>query len=218
MADSFIFADEAGCFTFKRQEGASRYFLLCTITTNNCDGFSSLLAIRRRLNAAGEPNRIMLHATKDSQAVRDEVYELIAAQDFTIDCTILEKSKAQPQTRADATTFYRYAWYYHLKHVAPRYCVPGQKTLITAASIGLNKQKAAFKECVNNSIQQIIPREQWEVCYIESAQDPCLWVADYCAWAIQRKWERQDSRSYDLIRNKITSEFDLWRNGNVHHY
>jgi len=24
-------------------------------------------------------------------------------------------------------------------------------------------------------------------------------VADYCAWAIQRKWERDDLRSYELI-------------------
>jgi hypothetical protein len=26
--------------------------------------------------------------------------------------------------------------------------------------------------------------------------DPCLQVADYCTWAIQRKWERGDERSH----------------------
>jgi len=48
--------------------------------------------------------------------------------------------------------------------------------------------------------------------------DPCLQVADYCVWAIQRKWERDDSRSYDLIKDKIESEFDVWSIGSTHYY
>jgi len=50
------------------------------------------------------------------------------------------------------------------------------------------------------------------------AADPCLQIADYCAWAIQRKWERQDLRSYDLIRAKIRSEYDLWAKGTDYYY
>jgi hypothetical protein len=46
-----------------------------------------------------------------------------------------------------------------------------------------------------------------------SASDPCLWVADYCTWAIQRKWERGDTRSDDLIKDRIRSEFDIWERG-----
>ena len=36
---------------------------------------------------------------------------------------------------------------------------------------------------------------------------PCLWVVDYCVWAIQRKWEREDARSHVLTQDKIKSEF-----------
>jgi hypothetical protein len=36
--------------------------------------------------------------------------------------------------------------------------------------------------------------------------EPCLVVADYCTWAIQRKWERDDQRSHELIAGKIASE------------
>ena len=39
--------------------------------------------------------------------------------------------------------------------------------------------------------------------------DPCLIVADYCAWAIQKKWEHNNTLSYDLIKDRITFESDL---------
>jgi hypothetical protein len=45
-----------------------------------------------------------------------------------------------------------------------------------------------------------------------------LWAVDYCAWAIQRKWEMDDYRSYKLVADKIATEFDLWRVGTVQQY
>jgi hypothetical protein len=36
MPTRFVFADEAGCFAFKKREGASKYFMLCTLTTDDC--------------------------------------------------------------------------------------------------------------------------------------------------------------------------------------
>ncbi len=53
---------------------------------------------------------------------------------------------------------------------------------------------------------------------MDSAKDPMLWAADYCAWAIQRKWESGDDRSYVLIENKIVTEFNLWEIGKIHYY
>ncbi|QXX73963.1 hypothetical protein [Methylovirgula sp. HY1] len=35
MPNKFIFADEAGCFTFNREANVSRFFILCTVTM--CD-------------------------------------------------------------------------------------------------------------------------------------------------------------------------------------
>ncbi len=54
----------------------------------------------------------------------------------------------------------------------------------------------------------------------ESAKDPLLWVADYCAWAIQKKWESngEERRSFDLIQKKVATEFDLFKPGGEHFY
>lgn len=216
--DHFVFADEAGCFTFKRQKGASTYFLLCTLTTDDCGMSKDLLSIRRSLQLGGDTERNKLHATSDPQEVRDEVYKVMAAHQFRVDATILQKCKAQPHTREDEPTFYRYAWYYHFKNVGPRLLKHADKLMITAAALGSKRTKAAFKQAVNNTVQQITPRSQWEIAFMESSEDPMLWAADYCAWAIQRKWEIGDDRSHVLISNKIRSEYDLWRHGKVEYY
>lgn len=59
---------------------------------------------------------------------------------------------------------------------------------------------------------------KWKVDFRPSACDPCLQAVDYCAWAIQRKWEKSDTRSYDLIKDRIKYEYNLWGNGTKHYY
>ena len=48
--------------------------------------------------------------------------------------------------------------------------------------------------------------------------DPCLQIADYCCWAIQRKWESGDDRSYVLIKDKIQSDFNAFARGKTVYY
>ena len=39
-----------------------------------------------------------------------------------------------------------------------------------------------------------------------------------CSWAIYRKWDGQDERSYQLIRAAISSELDFCRTGTTTYY
>ena len=91
MPNTFLFADEAGDFTFKQQRGASNYFILCTFTTEDRGLSHELLHIRRQLALEGQSEREKLHATSDSQPLRDRVFACLMAHDFHVDATILEK-------------------------------------------------------------------------------------------------------------------------------
>lgn len=218
MAASYVFADEAGCFTFKRKDGASKYFILCTVTAQTWTISDQLLEIRRELALLGEPDRDKLHATSDLQIVRDLVFAVIQNQKLQVDATILQKTKAMPKIRQSEAQFYQYAWFYHFKQIGPPIAAKCDKMLITAAALGSKKTKAAFKLAVNNTIQQILPRDKWEVAFHESGKDPLLWVADYCAWAIQRKWETGCEKSHSLISKSITTEYDLFAPGRNEYY
>ena len=68
-------------------------------------------------------------------------------------------------------------------------------------------------------MRQTVNPKAWAATFCLAATDPCVQIADYCAWAIQRKWEhKKDERSYDLIKDRITYEFDLWAHGTQHYY
>lgn len=218
MARRYMFADESGCFNFSRGPNISRYYIVCTVTMASCEVANALLELRRELLWRNLPVGEYFHATKDKQPVRDAVFECLRGYTFRVQATIMEKSKAQPQTRTSSDRFYKYGWLYHFRYGIAKHISPDDELLITTASIGTRKGQAVFTDAVNDVVQQHLPRERWRTLFCQSASDPCLQVVDYCTWAIRRKWELADERSYRLISDRITYEYDLWKRGTCHYY
>lgn len=217
---TFLFADEAGCLTFERKQNVSRHFVICTIAINNCDIGSRILALRRTLAWDGAPMGPYFHASTDRQEVRNYVFDLLEKEDFSVQATIMEKSKAQQHIRASDTIFYRYGWYYHFRHVAPRHFLNCEELHITIASLGTKRKKIDFEDAVRSVTSQQKNKRVLKTSFWPSQSDPCLWIADYCTWAIFRKYESEgrDLRSYSKIAGKIDYEFDLWSHGKIHYY
>ena len=214
----FIYADEAGNFDFNRNRGASQFFILTTVAIDDHGIESELLDLRRELVWQGTHLPEAFHATTDEQGTRDEVFNVLQRHDFRIDATILEKSKAQPHIRQREEIFYKYAWFYHMKHVAPQVASKPDELMVIAASIGTKRKLRDFRYAVQDVIEQTSPTQAMRVDMWQAAAEPCLQVADYCCWAIQRKWEMGDNRSYELIQEKIHSEYNLFQRGRRHHY
>lgn len=216
MADKYVFADEAGNFDFSSQPGASRYFILTTVTTHDPGLGDRVLSLRRDLAWRGVNLDRALHATTELQDVRDEVFELLGGFEFRVDATIFEKRKALPRLYEEAR-FYQMVWWLHFKFVAPKIVRAGDRLLVTAASLGTKKKRADFHHAISRVASQVVPVEH-RVAFWPAESDPCLQVADYCTWAIQRKWELGDERSHVLIADKIRSEFDVWGIGPTNYY
>lgn len=217
----FLFADEAGDFTFEKKQNASRYFILCTVAMEDETVATSLLKLRRKLAWEGAELGEYFHATTDKQAVRDAVFATILEHPFTVQATIMEKTKAQPQVSETRSRFYQYGWYYHFKFGTCDQFAEEHEALITAASLGVKKERIGFEAAVDDVMRQTMRVKRWKTDFMPAGSDPCLQVADYCAWALQRKWEspdNRDCRSYDLIRDRITYERDMWSQGRTHYY
>jgi Protein of unknown function (DUF3800) len=218
MAEKYVFADEAGCFTFSRGPNISMYFIICTVTMSELSVGQALAELRRILVWEKQPVGDYFHATSDAQVVRDRVYEVIVRHNIKIQVTICEKAKADPSLTTNKSRFYKYPWFYTFKHGIAPFIKEGDDVLVTAASIGTKKEKLAFTNELEDVLTQTVRVGRWAVDFRPSQCDPCLQVADYCAWAIQRKWERGDTRSYDLIKHLVTREYDLWSRGTKLHY
>lgn len=218
MSRVHIFGDEAGNFDFSTSPGASKYFIVGTVTLSACDVGHELLDLRRDLAAQGVALESTFHASEDAQIVRDEVFRLIAPHDFRIDTTIIEKRKTLPRLQHDTERFYKQAWFMHMKYLIPKVVTKKDQLLAIVASIGTQKRRRGIRLGIEDVVDQSARDTPWEVAFWPSVSDPCLQIADYCTWAIQRKWERDDPRSYDLIEDKIRSEFDAFRTGKTYHY
>jgi hypothetical protein len=218
MSRKYVFADECGNFDFSAKAGATRFFVLVTVTVDSCGVGEQLLDLRRELAFQGFGLDREFHAAHDPKPMRDKVFAAIATSQLRVDAVILEKSKAHPSIRTTDERFYKTAWYQHMKYVAPQIVSSTDDLLVVSASIGSNAKKSAFHAAVTDVIAQVSPTASARVASWSAASDPCLQVADYCAWAIQRKWESGDRQGYDRIKSFIKTEFDLFASGITKYY
>ena len=219
MSRLYIFADEAGNFDFTRNRGATRYFILATVTAHSCHFGNELLDLHRDMAWRRMPvQHGCFHATTDSQAIRDEVFGMISKHDFTVQATIMEKSKAMPEIRATDQQFYKTGWLYHFRQSLKNRANKADELMVTADAIGIKRRKIDFEDSCREVVKRFTDRPKCVVGMWPAKSDPCLQFADYCTWAIQRKYEGGDDRSYKLISDRITYEYDLWEHGTQHYY
>ncbi|MEO6360277.1 MAG: DUF3800 domain-containing protein [Sphingomicrobium sp.] len=218
MADIYLFSDEAGCFTFNREPNVSRYFIICTVTVTSLDMALAITKFRHELIREHQPVKDYFHATTEEAFVRHRVYEEMLKHDFKFQVTICEKSKAMPQVTASKARFYQYPWYFHFKHAIAPHLKQDDRLVVTAASIGTKKERLTYTTALEDVVRQSAREVPWIVDFRPCQADPMLQVADYCAWAVQRKIERNDSSAYDQIKCRKTYEYDLWQKGTKHYY
>lgn len=215
MPRKFLFVDEAGNFDFS--PSGSSYFILTSVALDGCSVGDALLELRRALVWEGMELTDAFHATTDKQAVRDRVFALLHEHAFRVDATIFEKRKTQPRRQSEQE-MYELAWYLHMQYVAPRISNDDDELMVVGASISTNRRRATFASAVAKVVTQNVRSATVRTAYWPANTDPCLQVADYCCWAIQRKWERDDPRSYVLIQDKIRSEFEPFKSGRTTYY
>jgi len=219
MSRIHLYGDESGNFDWQHPPKASKYFILTTVVVDGSHQIAhDLLSLRRELAWKGVDIDREFHATEDAQAIRDEVFKIIGGHSLRVDATILEKAKAQPHLRVTPERFYQYAWFYHMRHVRPLVAGAGDELFVVAASVGTKKKRKAFQGGVDDVLTQVAGKCIYETACWPAAIDPCLQVADYCCWAIFRRFESNDNRSYDLIKHHVKTMFDLFKNGVKYYY
>jgi hypothetical protein len=219
MSRLHVFADEAGSFDFKIGPNISRYFIVCTVVAPACDAANDLLALKRELGWERAPVGDYFHATTDKRVIRERVYAAILQHDFSIQATIMEKRKSEPKIRTTDARYYQHGWYYHFLYGMPKPLEACTELHVTAASVGTKKGQVAFTDAVRDVIKQTAGRKRrTRTSFWPCATDPCLQLVDYCTWAIQRKWETGETWAYDLVKDRITYEYDMFQKGTKFFY
>lgn len=227
----FIFLDESGNLDFS-STGTAYWSLtaVCTFTpTNGRHEFSDFLY---QLADEGRGQECF-HATVDRQEVRDEVFKIInkLPEDIEVHSVIANKCMAHPSLyrkgvkkgkkfvfEKDESKFYDLICRVLLQYIFQRWKFKKAKRIVVVLSFIFNKSK---HDAIKGSLKTQLKAHTgapFTIYFHQNKADMNCQIADYCGWAITIKWERGEKRSYDLIRPKIASEFEIFKHGYKKHY
>lgn len=209
----FAFLDEAGEYTFHSKSGA--YLVYTGIITAIPTLFSQeFAALKYELLAQGHCVE-RFHASEDKQAIRDRVFDILAASnDFAIHSIVVRKNRINPSLYKHGV--YSVAYRAMLKYLVGRGNI--ERVHIIVDTVPDRQQQTALKQTLKQRAQQAMGKIPFSIDHHSSAAHTMLQVADYCAWATLKKWQSGDERSYKRIRGKIRNEFDLYRKGETNYY
>lgn len=215
----YIFLDEGGNFDFSIK--GSRYFSLTSISTVRPFAFNVQLDHYKYDCIEWGLNQEYFHCAEDNSHLRERVFGIIAEHLSTlcIDSILVDKPKTGPALQ-EPKHFYPKMISYLLKYAIERH----QQTTISEIivitdNIPLNEKRKAVEKAIKMTLSDMLSEDlKYRIIHHASKAHHGLQIADYCNWAIYRKWERGDSQYYDIIKNGIRSEFDIFRSGVRRYY
>jgi len=211
----FAFLDESGEYAYHAKSG--KYLVYAGVVTAVPELFTpEFCALRYRLTEQGHCLE-RFHACDDRQSVRDEILKIItASRDYAIHSIVVRKNRVNP-------SLYKYGVYSIAYRTMLKYLVGGGKVRqihIIVDTVPDRTQQTALQRALTARADEVMvpPKIPYSINHHSSSAHTLLQVADYCAWAIHRKWQSGDSRSYNLIRSHIKNEFDIYKSGDKDYY
>lgn len=227
MRTLFIFIDESGNFDFSPT--GTKYFSISAISTLDPLGKEELEKIKYDLIKKGIDIEYF-HASEDEQFVRNRVYNFIESlEDVEIDSVIVQKNKANPSLyipekkkmskKEKGYKLYIIALRTLLKYIFERYKDSENIDLVVVilSSIFDKNKQALIKMIIKKYLKQEF-QKPFFLYFHQCGADKNTQIADYCSWAIHKKWADGEMRPYGAIQNKIRSEFDIFGIGENTYY
>lgn len=160
------------------------------------------------------------HAKDDHPEIRAKVFELVTQIDFKFFAVIKDMHQVLEyvQSRNQMDSNYRYhpnelydftvrMLFKERLHKHDHYQIcfarrgKSDRTKVLQQELTKAKQKfLSERDLEHDSILQITPRFPW--------QSPCLQLVDYCLWALQRCYEKHESRFLQAIWPKVSLIID----------
>ncbi len=223
MATLYCFVDESGNLDFSPH--GTKFYVLTLLSTTNPNEIATALS---RLRYTLLPTSLVdtayeeegyFHATEDQQALRDQVFATLVSlrQHIRVDAVIAQKNKTHPRLQKEKE-FYEALGRPLLRFAFNRAYAQGFNRVVIVFSNVLTKKlqgvlKQTFKRLIKSE-----GKVPFELYFHPCRADMCNQAADYFGWAVYRKCENGDVRSYNLVKSLVESEFDLFTRGTTEYY
>lgn len=215
----YIFLDEGGNFDFS--SGGTPYFTLTSVTTRRPFTLHNALdELKHEYLEQGLP-LLAFHCANDNKATRQRVFDCIQQHldSLRIDSVIVEKCKTGPSLRAPER-FYPQMLGHLLQYVMKgQPAKDAERVVVITDSIPIKRKQKAVEKAVKQTLAQMLPNGvSYSLLHHPSCSHYGLQVADYCNWALFRKWQKGETHYYNKVRPWLVSEFDIFRQGTTSWY
>ena len=204
---AYIFLDESGNFDF----GASgtKHIVLTSVGMSRPFQVSSRLEDYKYDCIENGTEVEYFHCYNDRWDIRKAVFDLIAAHldDMRIHCLVVEKAGIDPALR-QAEGLFKWMLGYLLRIALAEELDAGAKEVVVITdTIPVNKKRKAVEKSIQLAVaRNQLPKMKYRILHHQSRSHYGLQVADYCCWAVFRKWQKGESTWYDQIKPAVRKE------------
>lgn len=197
---TYLYIDEAGNFDFS-PNGTQHFLLTGVLMRRPFVHLHELLEVKYDMLEGGLDLEYF-HASEDRQAVRDRVFRGIASHAAELGILSVVAKKDQVAACLRSPEWLYVAAFDQLVHEAfatDSLGTAGQVIVVTD-SLPVRRSGAVVRKAVRSTLKAQTPKDvTFRLLHHASRSDVNLQVTDYCAWALFRRWERGDDRSYRIV-------------------
>ena len=215
----YVFLDESGNLDFSLS--GTRFFVLTSVSMNRPFHLNDALESYKYELLERGLEQEYFHCSEDNPSVRSRVFSIISGglADLQVDSVIVEKSKTEPSLRADGR-FYPEMLGHLLSSVLSRPSHRNaQEVIVITDNIPLQRRRRAIEKAIQSTLAAMLPSgARYRILHHNSRAHYGLQIADYCCWAVFRKYERANDVAYNHFSPAIHSESDIFETGTTHYY
>lgn len=223
MATLHIHLDESGDWTFA-PKSPTKYLILTMAWTYDPRPLATDLTSLRFALVKGGASLDSFHAAEDRQAVRDRVVAtMMTYVNWSFASVVMEKRKINPVLREPHEFYPKFAGALLKFVLKGSHCRPGtDKVLVFADTLPMStnaKREGVLKAMKQTCATCLGADVEHHAFSYKRESNKWLQVVDYSCWAVARKWERNDTRTYSQIVARLAAaELEVTRLGNTTYY
>ena len=206
----YIFLDESGNLDFGPR--GTRYFVLTSVSMRRPFEINSVLDSYAYDCIEHGIDLEYFHCYNDTKRVRRGVFDLISKHldAMTIDCIVIEKP-AVSATFTMVESFYptMFARLIEIAQPARTGDADNPEVVVISDTVPINKGRRAVEKSIQTTLLRVLPRVRHRTLHHQSRSHYGLQIADYCSWAIFRKWDLGDDTWYEQIQSAIRRELTI---------
>ena len=204
---AYLFMDESGSLDFG--SNGTRYFVLTSVAmTRPFTWFDALDSYRYDCIEYGLTSEYF-HCAEDNRHVRARVFGIIRDNlaSIRIDSLIVEKGNVAANLR-EAREFYPAMLGRLLSEVVVvEMAAGGGEVVVITDTIPLVNRRRAIERATRTTLSRLLPAgAKYRLLHHQSRSHYGLQVADYCCWAVYRKWQTGEPGGTQYIEPAIRSE------------